>query len=159
MNIFSTGDIFQFAVRIEEDGEIFYHKAALNSSDKEVSDLFNLLADDEIRHKRIFEEMLSGIETNPPAESYRGEYAAYLRDYIDGKVVFTKRTGAEAMSDALDVPSAIRFAMGREADSILYYHEAKQFIDKKHHGAVDKIIEAERKHFAKLAQMGKKYTE
>lgn len=157
MNIFSTGDIFQFAVRIEEDGEIFYHKAALNAQEKEVRDLFNFLADEEIRHKRIFAEMLSGIETNPPAESFRGEYAAYLRDYIDGKVVFTKRTGAEAMSDALDAPSAIRFAMGREADSILYYHEAKEFIDKKHHGAIDQIIEEERKHFAKLAQMGKKY--
>ncbi len=157
MNIFSTGDILQFAIRIEEDGERFYHKAALNAEDKQVRDLFNYLADEEIRHKTIFQGMLGGIETNPPAESFRGEYAAYLRDYIDGKVVFTKTTGAGAMSDNLDAPSAIHFAMSREADSILYYHEAKQFIDEKHYAAIDKVIAEERKHFHKLAEMRKKY--
>ncbi|OPY02327.1 MAG: Rubrerythrin [Syntrophorhabdus sp. PtaB.Bin047] len=153
MNIFSTGDILQFAVRIEEDGEMFYHKAALNATDKEVRDLFNYLADEEIRHKRIFQDMLSGIETNPPAESFSGEYGAYLRDYVDGKAVFTKDARTEAMSDALDTPSALHFAMGREADSILYYHEAKQFVDEKHYAAIDRIIQEERKHFHKLAQM------
>lgn len=158
MNIFSTGDILQFAIRIEEDGEMFYHKAALNAVDKEVRDLFNHLADEEVRHKRIFEEMLSGVETNPLAESFRGEYAAYLRDYVDGKAVFTKDTSTQAMSDSLDAPSAIHFAMGREADSILYYHEAKQFIDEKHYGAIDRIIEEERRHFHELAKMKKKYT-
>ena len=157
MNIFSTGDILQFAVRIEEDGEMFYHKAALNATDKEVRDLFNYLADEEIRHKRIFQEMLSGIETNPQAESFSGEYGAYLRDYVDGKAVFTKDARGEAMSDGLDAASALHFAMGREADSILYYHEAKQFVDEKHYAAIDRIIEEERKHFAKLAEMEKKF--
>lgn len=157
MQIFNTGDIIQFAIRIEEDGEIFYHKAALAADKKEVSDLFNYLADEEIRHKRVFQEMFSQIEINPLAESFRGEYGAYLRDYIDGKVVFTKQAGAEAAGEAKDALSAIRFAMQREADSILYYHEAKQFINEKHYGAIDKVIEEERKHFAKLAEEAKKY--
>lgn len=157
MQIFNKGDILQFAIRIEEDGEIFYHKAAMNAEDRQVQDLFNYLADEEIRHKRVFQEMLAGVEVNPPAESYRGEYAAYLRDYIDGKVVFTKKTGADAADSSKDAFSAIRFAMEREADSILYYHEAKQFIDEKHYGEIDRIIEEERKHFAKLSEAAKKY--
>jgi rubrerythrin len=157
MNIFSTGDILRFAIRIEEDGEMFYRKAALNAADKEVGDLFNHLADEEIRHKRIFQDMLSSIETNPPAESFSGEYGAYLRDYVDGKAVFTKDARGEAMSEGLDAPSALHFAMGREADSILYYHEAKEFVDEKHYAAIDKIIQEERKHFHKLAQMKARY--
>lgn len=157
MNIFSTGDILQFAMRIEEDGEMFYHKAALNAEAKETRDFFNTMADEEARHKTVFEEMLKGIDVNPPAESFRGEYAAYLRDYIDGKVVFTKKEKDQVMPDTLDTIGAIRFAMGREVDSILYYHEAKQFIDKKHYAAIDRIIEEERKHFVKLAEMEKKH--
>lgn len=157
MNIFNTGDILQFAMRIEEDGEMFYRKAALNAEAKETRDFFNVMADEEARHKTVFSDMLKGIDVNPPAESYRGEYAAYLRDYIDGRVVFTKKEKGQAMSDSLDVAQAIRFAMGREVDSILYYHEAKQFIDKKHYAEIDKIIEEERKHFHKLADMQKKF--
>ena len=157
MNILNTGDILQFAMRIEEDGEMFYRKAALNAEAKETRDFFNVMADEEARHKTVFSDMLKGIDVNPPAESYRGEYAAYLRDYIDGRVVFTKKEKDQAMSDSLDVAQAIRFAMGREVDSILYYHEAKQFIDKKHYAEIDKIIEEERKHFHKLADMQKKF--
>ncbi|MCK9226734.1 MAG: ferritin family protein [Syntrophorhabdaceae bacterium] len=157
MNIFNTGDILQFAMRIEEDGEMFYRKAALNAEAKETRDFFNVMADEEARHKTVFSDMLKGIDVNPPAESYRGEYAAYLRDYIDGRVVFTKKEKDQAMSDSLDVAQAIRFAMGREVDSILYYHEAKQFIDKKHYAEIDKVIEEERKHFHKLADMQKKF--
>jgi rubrerythrin len=71
--------------------------------------------------------------------------------------VFTKKEKDQAMSDNLDTLSAIRFAMGREVDSILYYHEAKQFIDKKHYADIDKVIDEERKHFMKLAEMEKKY--
>jgi rubrerythrin len=157
MSIFNTGDILQFAIRIEEDGEMFYHKAALNAETKEVGDFFNFMADEEARHKTIFATMLKGIDVNPPAESFHGEYAGYLRDYIDGKVVFTKKAKDQAMSDDLDTLSAIRFAMGREVDSILYYHEAKQFIDKKHYADIDKVIDEERKHFMKLAEMEKKF--
>lgn len=157
MSIFNPGDILQFAMRIEEDGEMFYRKAALNAETKEVRDFFNMMADEEARHKTVFENMLKGIDMNPPAESYRGEYAAYLRDYIDGKIVFTKKEKDRVLSDTLDTLGAIRFAMGREVDSILYYHEAKQFIDKKYYAEVDRVIEEERKHFAKLAEMEKKY--
>lgn len=157
MNIFNTGDILQFAMRIEEDGEMFYHRAALNAEAKETRDFFNRMADEEARHKTVFEEMLKGIDVNPPAESFRGEYAAYLRDYIDGKVVFTNKEKDQTMSDTLDTVGAIRFAMGREVDSILYYHEAKQFIDKKHYAEIDRIIDEERKHFVKLADMEKKF--
>ncbi len=156
MNIFNAGDILQFAIRVEEDGEMFYRKAALNAETKETGDFFNAAADEEARHKTVFADMLKGIDINPPAESFRGEYAAYLRDFIDGKVIFTRKEKDQAMSDTLDTLSAIRFSMGREVDSILYYHEAKQFLDKKHYAEIDRIIDEERKHFVKLADLEKK---
>jgi len=70
-----------------------------------------------------------------------------LSDYIDGKVVFTKEARQELASHTKDTLSAITFAMQREADSILYYHEAKQFIAEKYYNIIDNIIIEERKHF------------
>jgi rubrerythrin len=157
MKIFNASDIIQFAVRIEEEGEAFYRKAAQNARDKDTQDLFSFLANEELQHKALFREMFSKMETLQPAETYDGEYAAYLSDYIDGKVVFTKDVQKELAPDANDTLSAIAFAMQREADSILYYHEAKQFIAEKFHIIIDKIIIEERKHFSKLSELRKKY--
>lgn len=157
MKIFDARDVIKFAVRIEEDGEAFYRKAALVAQDKDTRDLFNFLADEEIQHKAIFREMLSKMETLQPAETYDGEYAVYLSDYIDGKVIFKKEAQQELTSDTKDTLSAITFAMQREADSILYYHEAKQFIAEKYYNIIDKIITEERKHFSKLSELRKKY--
>lgn len=158
MKIFNAGDVLEFAVRIEEDGETFYRKAALTAGNKDVGDLFSLLADEEIKHKEIFRDMLSKVEAVAPAETYDGEFAAYLHNYIDGKVIFTKNKEEEASSVAKNTLSAILFAMQREADSILYYHESKQFIAEKYYTIIDKIIAEERKHFSRLSELRIKYT-
>ena len=96
MKIFDARDVIQFALRIEEDGEVFYRKAALAAQDKDIRDLFNFLADEEIQHKALFREMFSKMEALQPAETYDGEYASYLSDYIDGKVSLHKRNPAGA---------------------------------------------------------------
>ena len=157
MKILDARDVIRFAIRIEEDGEAFYRKAALAAQNKDIRDLFNFLADEEIQHKTLFREMLSRMETLQPAETYDGEYAAYLSDYIDGKVIFTKEVQQGFTSDTKDILSAITFAMQREADSILYYHEAKRFIAEKYYNMIDKIITEERKHFSRLSELRKKY--
>lgn len=157
MKIFDARDVIQFAVRIEEDGETFYRKVALASHDKDIQNLFNFLADEEIQHKALFREMFSKLEILQPAETYDGEYAAYLSDYVDGKVIFTKEIEKELTPDAKNILPVITFAMGREADSILYYHEAKRFIAEKYYDIIDKIIVEERKHFNKLSELRKKY--
>jgi len=85
----------KFAIRIEEDGELFYNRAAFLVDDKVVSDLFNELAAEEIRHKMIFENLLSGIKRIDPPESYRGVCRLSSRN-IDGKLSFPKKK-AEAL--------------------------------------------------------------
>ncbi len=157
MKILDARDVIRFAIRIEEDGEALYRKAALAAQDKDVRDLFNLLADEEIQHKVLFREMLSRMETLQPAETYDGEYAEYLSDYVDGKVIFTKEARKELTPDTQDTLSAITFAIGRETDSILYYHEAKRFIAEKYYEIIDNIIKEERKHFSRLSELRKKY--
>ncbi len=155
MKVFTASDVINFAIRVEEDGEMFYRKAAQAVSDQGVKDLFGQLADAEVAHKKLFREMLGNVETIAPGETYEGEYAAYLSDYIDGKVIFTGDREKEALSAAGDTQAALVFAMGREADSILYYHEAKRLVASKYHDAIDKIIEEERSHFNRLAAMKK----
>ncbi len=157
MKIFNAADAIQFAVKIEENGRLFYLKAADQSQAVEVRDLFRSLADEETKHRAFFQEMLTKIENIPMAEQYDGEYNAYLKDYVDGIEVFAEAAQSGVEDASKNTLSAITFAMRMELDSILYYHEIDQFMGEKYHPVIEKIIREERKHFSKLSKQRKDY--
>lgn len=152
---FDISEVYQFAIKIEENGERFYRSVAEKTKDKEVKELFIFLADEEVRHKKIFEENLSKIHKYEPPELYPGEYFAYLREYAE-HLIFPK--GVERELKKEDVIEAIDFGIRRELDSIMYYLEIKDFIPETQKLELDKIIKEERSHFIKLSNLKKKIT-
>jgi rubrerythrin len=156
MSTLNAHDVVRFAVRIEEDGEAFYREAARLSDNQSARALFLRLADEEVGHKKIFEGMANALGDYAPAETYQGEYMAYLRDYIDGKVVF-RQDMKNAVPSMGTVLSAFDFAIQRELDSVLYYQEIRAFVPERHYSTVDSIIAEERKHFAMLSEARKGY--
>ncbi len=150
MSIFEPSEIFQFAIRIEENGEKFYRGMALKLDNKEVKELFSALADEEVKHRLTYEGMVSNIEKYEPFENYPGEYFAYLRAYADNHI-FTPNKLKEEMEKIRDAASALEFAIDRELDSILYYQEVKKLLPENQRNVIDKIIDEERRHFVKLS--------
>ncbi|MEN6374915.1 MAG: ferritin family protein [Smithella sp.] len=157
MQVFTANDIVEVAVRIEENGINFYNFAQQIAKTENAKNLFEKLAADEGAHKRTFEKLLSQIETFEPPERYAGEYSAYLRNYVDNNLIFTKEVMDKQLARITDVVGAIEFAMQRELDSILYYHEVKNLVPQDQHEAIEKIIDEERKHYAMLLNMKKQY--
>lgn len=155
---FEASDIFEIAMRIEENGGNFYRYAVQVAKEEAAKEMFGWLAGEEDKHKVLFKDMLSKIETQAPPESYPGEYGAYLHDYADNNLIFKKDVMDAEMARITDTLSAIDFAIRRELDSILYYHEIKGFIARDQHESIDKIINEERKHFKTLSEMKKKYS-
>ena len=94
---------------------------------------------------------------NPP-ESYEGEYSAYLRSYVDNNLIFTKEIMDKQLANVKDTVAAFDFAIQRELDSILYYHEIKNMVPAAQHEDIEKIIEEERKHFLVSTEMKKRYS-
>lgn len=151
MSVFEPSEIFQFAIRIEEGGEKFYRAMAEKLDNAEVKTMFSALADEEIKHRKIYEAMVSKIEEYEPFESYPGEYFAYLRAYADN-IIFTPEKMEEEMRKITDAAGALKFAINRELDSILYYQEVKKLVPENQRELIDKIIDEERRHFVKLTK-------
>ena len=143
--------MFQFAIRIEEGGEKFYREMASRLEDADVKSLFTTLADEEVKHKKTYQAMVSKIEEYEPFESYPGEYFSYLRAYADN-IIFTPERMKEEIAKIKDAASALKFAIDRELDSILYYQEVKNLVPQNQRGLIDGIIEEERRHFVKLTK-------
>jgi rubrerythrin len=157
MPVFEASDIVEIAIRIEENGINFYRFAEQIAKQEEAKNLFADLAQAEVAHKKTFEGIFAKMEKYSPPESFEGEYNSYLRDYVDNNIIFTKEAMDKELANIKDTLAAIDFAIRRELDSILYYHEIKRFVPVSQHGALDQIIDEERKHFSQLAAVKKRY--
>jgi rubrerythrin len=146
-------DVVNFAIRIEENGERFYREAAGIVPDQNVKELFLRLAGDETSHRKTFEKLLAGLGSYELAETYEGEYFAYLRDFIDGRAVFKDHPKIPDLAKASTVVGALDFAIQRELDSILYYQEFRKYAGTGHEATIDLIIDEERMHFAFLSKV------
>ena len=155
MQVFEASDIVEVAIRIEENGVNFYKFAEQIAKQEEAKKLFAHLAQAEVTHKKTFEKLFASMEKNNPPESYEGEYGAYLRSYVDNNLIFTKEIMDKQLSKIKNTAAALDFAIQRELDSILYYHEIKKMVPAAQHDAIEKIIEEERKHFLSLTAMKK----
>ena len=155
--VFEASDIVEIAIRIEENGSNFYKYAEQIAKQEEAKNLFAHLATEEIMHKKVFETILAEIDKYNPPEMYEGEYNAYLRDYVDNNIIFTKEAMDKELSKIKDTMDALDFAIKRELDSILYYHEIKRFVPEAQYPVIEQIIGEERNHFSKLSGIKKKY--
>jgi rubrerythrin len=155
MDVFTAGDIVEVAIRIEENGINFYKFAEQIAKKKEEKNLFAQLAQAEVTHKKTFEKIFANMEKTNPPESYEGEFGAYLRSYVDNNLIFTKEIMDKQLAKIKDTNSALDFAIQRELDSILYYHEIKKLVPASQHETLERIIEEERKHFQSLTNMKK----
>lgn len=152
MKIFDAGEIFSMAVQIEENGENFYRHAMEITDNAVMKKLFGYLADEEAEHKATFRQMCDGNCQHEPVESFPGEYQQYMQAYTS-RVIFDEKALDEEIARVKDGISALDFAIRRELDSILFYHEMKKFVTGKDAEQIDKIIEEERRHFVKLVDL------
>lgn len=153
---FSASEIYQFAIRIEENGERFYRQVASHTARIEIKNLFSFLADEENEHRKFFQDLLSSLEKYQPPETYPGEYFEYLRAYADN-LIFSQQMEKET-SGEIAPSAALDFGIRREIDSIAYYLEVKNLVPEKQRFSIDRIIDEERKHFLKLSQLRKNLT-
>jgi len=155
MAVFEASDIVEVAVRIEENGANFYRYAVQLAGKEELKALFQRLADEEVRHQRTFTEILAGMDRNLPPEGYDGEYAAYLHDYVDNRLVFTAEAFIAELAKLGDEVSALDFAIQRELDAIHYYREIRELLPLNQREAVEQIITEEKGHFTRLSAIKK----
>jgi len=122
---------------------------------EEVKDLFNFLAKEEVKHEKIFTDMLSNIDEYQIKESYEDEYKSYLNAYANN-LLFSLKNFDEAMEKVKDLDSAFQFAIQKELDTIMYYQELKNIVQENKTDLIEDIINEERKHVVLLTQKKEK---
>ena len=157
---FNADEMFEVAIRIEENGGRFYRKAAALQSDRKNKEILEKLASMEDHHRLTFEMMRTQIsESEKTATVFdpMGDSVQYLLAMADSHggegspSVADSLTGEESMEEINDI------AIGLEKESILFYLGLKDMVPPKYgQDKVDQIISEERKHVIQLSAYRKK---
>jgi rubrerythrin len=153
MYLFTASEVVEFAERIHENGANFYRYAIQLVKDQEAKELFEELAEEEQKYEKTLDKIFADMEKTAPDETYVGEFAQYLRNYIDNNVVFTQEAVNKDLAAVKDACSALEMAARRELDSISFYEGIKRIIPKDQYKAIDDLIAKEREHYVQLTNL------
>ncbi|MBN1499579.1 MAG: ferritin family protein [Spirochaetes bacterium] len=151
---YSPKEIIDMAVELEKTGNFFYNECAEKfKKSEELKALFIFLAEEELEHKKIFSEMLSGI--GGLTGNFTDEYFEYLSAVISGRIFRSADDVSAFINEIDDVTDAFHAAIQAEKDSILFYSEMKTLYsaDADTLKILDTLIYAERTHLVKLTKM------
>jgi rubrerythrin len=144
---FSGSEILQMAIEIEEKGKVFYERIFAAVKDKKTRSVFRHLADEEVKHKALFQKMLRAADSTTFSSPYDPtEMMLYFKSLVEQKV-FPEAEGQHSAPELLDDPRvAVRIALSLEKDAILFFHEMQAVTAEGEREWVDRIIAEERDH-------------
>jgi rubrerythrin len=155
VNIFSGSEILEIGIQIEKNGRDFYNTLVKQSENQRARDIFKFLAGEEEKHIEVFKKILGTVEDYEPAESYPGEYLAYMAA-LAGEYVFTQKEKGEETALAIkSEKEAVDTGIGFEKDSIVFYEGMKKVVPGKALGVLDALIKQEELHFRQLVELKK----
>ncbi|MDP2905239.1 MAG: ferritin family protein [Candidatus Omnitrophota bacterium] len=152
-NIFSGSEIAEIGIQIEKNGRDFYNGLVKKIAEKKIQDILKYLAAQEELHIALFQQILGSVEKYEPAESYPGEYFAYMSALAKDCVFTQKDTGTQAAESIKNTRDAIDKAIGFEKDSIVFYEGAKKIAPPEGQKIVDELILQEQGHLRQLLEI------
>ena len=158
METIGLKEVLEFAVKLEENGIKFYTEFAEKAQQEIVNKIFLFLANEEKKHLKEFERMVStAAEENRPALS-EGTTQELLNAYA--KAFFPGEEAAEEKPiKDLSPLEATSLGIKTEQYSISYYQKIKSLAPQRDHRSIDRILREERQHYEKLTELKEKLRE
>jgi rubrerythrin len=156
MTIFSVREVIEQAIQTEKTGNEFYTAMAKKfHENNELKKLFETLAAQEIKHEQVFTALKNKIKDEAP-EGW-DEVALYLKAIVDSEFFLGKDKSLSAIHNVNTSADAIKFALGFERETLLYYYGLRDMIQEKK--VIDEVIKEEKSHIVWLGDLRKSFAE
>lgn len=118
---FNAAEVFNVAIQIEENGKRFYEESQANIDVPEVKRLFSDLAQQEVGHKKRFEELKAQLPASAQSTVWdpENEMDLYIKSMADSHIFVTDMK--ELIAKVKDARSALQMAIEFEKDSVLFF--------------------------------------
>jgi rubrerythrin len=145
-----VNEILDFAILMEQKGYEFYTESAKKFNDLKLTQLFHLLAEQELDHERLFKQMKekTGSLKSTALDDKADEI--HIKDYL-GEFLFGKKKSLKEKLKALQtIEEVLQLAVGIEKDSVVFYSALKKYVDKEHEAMIETVIQEEVSHVLRL---------
>jgi rubrerythrin len=155
MGIFFSGsELVNLAIEIEKNGLAFYSTLAQQATRPASKQIFTYLAEQEERHRAIFEGMQQGAGKQP-LDALSEEYDAYLRALVDSTIFTDLKAATLKATQARSEAEALEIGIKAEKDSILFYQEMRGLVRQRDRTTVGQMVAEERSHLLQLTALRK----
>ncbi len=153
---FSIKELVDISIGIEESGYYFYSQCRKKFDRKDIAEIFAFLAEEELRHKEIFEKMFSGL--SDPRGHFTEDYFLYLKAIGEERVFKNNSDVDAAIKEITSLRDVFSTALTAEKDSILWYSELLSMYgsDREAQTVLQKLINEERKHVVIILDLKEK---
>lgn len=150
---FSGCEITEIAVRIEENGKLFYQDLAKKAVSEDAERTMLYLAGEEEKHKMFFRNIFRESCSYEPEAAYPEEYFSYMRTLASSFLFSDRERTLELVEGILSFEEGIDLGIQLEKDSVLFYEEMIRKVPEKDREKLGKIIAEEKLHLSKLCSM------
>jgi len=159
MSILLSGEeIFSMAKEIEKSGEAYYRSIAASTDSAELKELFEHLADQEVRHFQYFDNLSKEYpEFTIDAEEWE-QTSAYIKATTDTRFFVGEDKAISLARTVQDPIRAIDIAIGFEKDTLLFFYELLNVTPENSRAAAREIVEEEKRHVQLLSERKKHLT-
>ena len=155
----SYAEALAAAVRVEENGALFYRKAAEGAYDPAASELFLKLAVIEEEHRGYFKRLALALEQRESLfmNDPEGKFAASIREMADAGVFNLSANHAAYFGGKRSPREVVEYAIGIEKDSVIFYLGLQEAVaDREEADKLGGIIKEEMRHISILSGLLKR---
>ena len=152
MAIFTGDEIFRISIELEKKGEEFYEALAEKAGDRKVAELCKDLAAQEQAHARLFEDLRVKTTSRAASRPLSWDELHFAQMLVEERVLPDPHEARQVV-DKEGLVAALTMAIQFEKDSVLFFQELLPVVDEQDRQAVSAIIEQEKQHAEKLAQI------
>jgi rubrerythrin len=123
--MFSAQEVFDLAIKIEENGEAYYRQAVQAVGDSSIKELLQWLADEEARHRKYFLELKMAAKPGGEADWAELVSGAFLQSAVSDHAFSLDDIDFFTIRDPGEL---LRIAIGFEEDSLAFYEILQTFV-------------------------------
>jgi rubrerythrin len=158
MPIFDPREMLKVAVMDEETGVAFYRSLASATRRPDVQSECIAIGKQEEAHAHRFRKMLDDLGDYTPQEEYPGQYEAFLNALVESRAFPNAADAARRARAARSDAEAIDLAIRLEKDTLVFFAGLKPTLQPVHTGAVEAVINEERRHLTDLSRLKRTLT-
>jgi rubrerythrin len=147
-------DIVDLAMQLERSGEAFYRSAAKNAQSADIRALFEHLAEEEVKHYRVFSDLGKSLQDNPVmTDEEWQQYVRYLNATVQNVFFDGPDKALAAAEQVTDEKEAVRMAIGFEKETLLFFYDLRDAIPATDRIFIEQVVAQEKMHIRRLAEL------